>query len=104
MHAWVKNWNVARSLDVAPSLSPALGRGRNIPLPRSLGAPGTRDSGPRRSRRLREAEVDRVADQPRKVADVESLHDLRPVRLHGLYADAQLLRDLAGGLALGEQP
>ena len=47
-----------------------------------------------------EPDPHRVLHQARHVMDAQPLHQLRPVRLHGLDAQVECERDLLGGVAL----
>ncbi len=50
-----------------------------------------------------DALADRVADQARRVVDVELGHQPGTVRVHGLRGDAERARDLAIGVPLGDE-
>src|SRR5688572_17507246 len=50
-----------------------------------------------------EPRAQRVAHQPRHVADAKALHDLRAVRLHRLHREVEQEGDLLGALAPGDE-
>src|SRR6266566_3980088 len=80
-------------------------RGSNNPAnPGTAGgkSPDVR-SGKNPNLRLNHAATDRVADEPRRVVDLELPHDAGPVRLGRLGADAQSLSDLLGRLAFRDE-
>src|SRR5437870_7591831 len=52
---------------------------------------------------LAEAALESIADEPGRLADPELLRDVRAMRLGGLDADAEQLRDLPGPLALRDE-